>query len=219
MTIWGNVIDKRLQYRFMVAEGIEKEAINPEDNLRYAGRISWAFWEPETGWFNQGTYLGKKRVLTVGVGMDFQEDLRYGTKKEDYSAWTVDLLVDTPTGPGGAVTLEASYVNLQNGPNALNYTYLTRGDDADIFSLKAGYLLPMSIFDFGKLQPFVHYERIDVDDKKATDIYGFGFNFFIKGHANKLSFDLTYLEQEEESHGTRPVQDHLIATFQVAIGF
>ncbi len=216
--LWGNILDKRLQYRLMVAEGIGKEEINPDDNYRYAGRISWAFWEPETSWFNKGTYLGQKSILTVGVGIDMENDLRYAGRKEDYLAWTLDLHLDTRLKKQGAITMEASYVHLENGPNALNYTHLVRGDDADIIGVQAGYLLPQKVLGT-RIQPFAHYERIDVSHKDATNIYGIGFNCFIKDQANKLSIDITWLDQENEFFGPRPVQDHLILTLQMAVGF
>ncbi len=217
--LWGNILDKKLQYRLMVAEGIGKESMNPDDNLRYAGRLSWYFYEPETGWFNKGTYLGKKKVLALGFGADYQGDLRYGTGSHDYSAWTIDLHWDHPLGPkGGAVTLEASYTSLSNGPNSINYTYLRQGDDADLFSIKSGYLIPGKIGP-GEIQPFLHIERIDVDGKDDTNVLGFGFNYFIKGQANKLSIDATWVDQEDEQLLPYPVQDHFILTFQVAVGF
>ncbi len=217
--LWGNVLGKRLQYRFMVAKGIDKDTMNPDDNPRYAGRLSWSFFEPETSWFNKGTYLGKKRVLALGMGFDMQNDLVYDGSRHDYSAWTVDVHWDYPLDPsGGAITMEAAYINVNSGPNSLNYTNLKQGDDADIVSVKSGYILPGKV-GVGRVQPFIHYERIGVDNKDSTNIYGLGVNYFLKGQANKLSVDLTYVDQEEEKSSPFPVQDHLILTFQVAAGF
>ena len=60
LTLWGNPLDGRLQYRVMISEGVEGNA-NPEDNLRFVGRVSVSLLEPETGWFNKGTYLGEEK--------------------------------------------------------------------------------------------------------------------------------------------------------------
>ncbi|MEZ4602216.1 MAG: hypothetical protein R2861_02045 [Desulfobacterales bacterium] len=60
VTFWGNVIDDKFQYRLMMGEGVEDKVVNPDDTLRFAGRMSFNLFDPETGWFNAGTYLGKK---------------------------------------------------------------------------------------------------------------------------------------------------------------
>jgi len=199
----------------MMAEGAEDGASNPDDNPRFAGRVSASLLEPETDWFNQGTYLGKKRVLSIGAGIDTQDNLVLNGREQDYSAWTADIFFD-----GGGFTVEAAYIGIENGPNPINFTRMSAGDDMAIISVKAGYLLPGEIF-FGPVQPFVHFETVDVDGRDDTDIYGFGINHFIKGPANKLSLDLTYLDQERETKtpGAPPVQDHLVVTFQMAAGF
>ena len=78
------------------------------------GRLSISLLEPETSWFNKGTYLGKKKVLSLGFGMDRQDDLTLaGNKSQDNTVWTVDAFFDHPVG-GGAVTLEAAYIDIDN---------------------------------------------------------------------------------------------------------
>lgn len=215
LALWGNVMEDRFQYRFMIAEGIEGSTVNPDDSPRFVGRVSASLMEPETDWFNQGTYLGKKNVLSIGIGVDTQDNLVLNERNQDYTAWTGDIFYD-----GGGLTVEAAYIGVKNAPNAINFTHMSTGDDVAIISVKAGYLLPGEII-FGQVQPFIHYENVNVDGKGDTNIFGAGFNHFIKGHANKLSLDLTYLDQEEETTtlGVPPVQDHLVVTFQMAAGF
>ncbi|MBW1962802.1 MAG: hypothetical protein JRH18_24210 [Deltaproteobacteria bacterium] len=219
VTLWGNIKDGLFQYRFMVAEGVESDSINPDDNLRIAGRISISPFDPETGWFNQGTYLGKKRVLSVGAGADYQQDLMFGSREDDYSAWTLDAFYDQPIGTSGAFTFEGAYINIENGPNNITFTQLSSGDDGSIISLKAGYLFTDKLGP-GQIQPFAHWQYIDVDEsgKDNTNVYGFGLNYFLKGHANKISLDFAFVDQDEEVL-TQDVQDHFIFTFQLAAGF
>jgi len=134
-----------------------------------------------------------------------------------YFAWTADIHYDKPLSNGGAITAEAAYINIESGANSITYTQFGSGDDGAIYSLKAGYLFPGQI-GIGQLQPFAHYEYIDVDvsGKDDTSVYGIGLNYFFKGHANKLSFDVAYVDQEQ---ATASVQDHLAVTFQIAVGF
>lgn len=218
-TLWGNINEGLIQYRFMVGEGVESDTTNPDDNLRFAGRVSVSLFEPETGWFNQGTYLGKKRVLSIGGGGDYQKDLIFGTREDDYSTWTVDLFYDQPLGTYGALTFEGAYIDINNGPNGITFTQFSPGDDGSIISLKAGYLLPGSLGP-GQIQPFGHWQYIDVDEsgKDGTNVYGFGLNYFIKGQANKISLDFTFVDQDEEILN-QDIQDHFIFTFQLAAGF
>ena len=38
--LWGNVMDDRFQYRFMLSGGIGDNDMNPGDHPRFAGRVS-----------------------------------------------------------------------------------------------------------------------------------------------------------------------------------
>ncbi len=215
-TLWGNLFKGMFQYRFMVGEGVENTAQNPDDNLRFAGRMSANLFEPETGWFNQGTYLGEKQILAIGLGADYQE-LVFGTQADDYFAWTADIHYDQPFNNGGALTAEIAYIDIENVANSVKYTQFASGDNGSIISAKAGYLFPGKL-GIGQLQPFAHYELISVDEtgKDDTQVYGLGLNYFFKGHANKLSLDVTSVDQDTE---TTSAQDHLLITFQLAVGF
>ncbi|PJA74340.1 hypothetical protein CO151_09960 [bacterium CG_4_9_14_3_um_filter_65_15] len=215
-TLWGNIGGGLVQYRVMVADGMDDAARNPGDNLRFAGRMSLALLEPETGWFNQGTYLGKQRVLSIGVGGDHQR-LAFDTGEEDYSSWTVDLHYDQPVGAGG-LTLTGSYIDIRNAPNAINFTAIAPAVEADVVSVRAGYLIPGDIGP-GRLQPFGRYEWIHVDDSDDdTHVGGLGLNYFLMGHANKLSVEATYVGQQRGETSTVPLQDHLVVTVQLAAG-
>jgi hypothetical protein len=215
-TLWGNIAGGRLQYRLMVADGINDETRNPGDNPRFAGRLSLSLFEPETDWFNQGTYLGERQVLSIGLGADSQR-LAFDTGEDDYLSWTADVHFDQPIGEGG-LTLEGSYVNIRNSPNSVNFTAIVPGVDADVASFKAGYLLPGRLGP-GRLQPFGHYEWIDVDDSDhATQVGGLGLNYFFKGHANKLTVEGTYVRQHAGNASPAGMRNHLVVTVQLAAG-
>jgi len=57
---------------------------------------------------------------------------------------------------------------------------------------------------------------VDETGKDDTQVYGLGFNYFFKGHANKLSIDVSSVDQGTE---TASVQDHRVVTIQIATGF
>jgi hypothetical protein len=213
LTLWGQPFRGRLQYRLMVAEGLEG-AKNPDDNLRLVGRLSLNLLEPETGWFNKGTYLGQKKVLALGLGFDAQQGLALaGAAIQDSRVWTADLFLDHPV-KTGAATVEASYSRIGHAAQAHNLSALAAGDDAGTGYVQAGYLFPQRMGP-GRLQPYLRYEAIAVDQKPGTVFYSGGFNYFAEGHEAKLSADFSFVDQEEETPTRR---DHGIITVQVAVG-
>jgi len=211
VTIWGNPFDGLIQYRFMVSEGVENDN-NPDDKLRFVGRVALNLLDPEKGWFNQGTYLGTKKVLSVSFGYDTQSGLTLnGVAGQDNRVWTADFFLDHPLGDG-AVTVEAAYIDIKNSTQTHNFSDLAAGDDAQNYYVQAGYLIPGEIGP-GRLQPYGRFETIDVDRKGATDFISVGSNYFIKGHNAKVSLDYTFVDQQNN----RP--DQSIVTLQIAVGY
>jgi hypothetical protein len=214
LTLWGNPLDGKLQYRLMMSEGVEG-VNNPEDNLRLAGRLALSLLEPETGWFNMGTYLGKKKVLSLGLGFQSQEDLTLGgVEGEDNQVWTADVFFDHPVG-AGAVTFEAAYIDIEDcsetQPQA--YTDLAAGDDATNWYFNVGYLIPGNVGP-GTVQPYFRYETVDVDEKNETDFWSGGVNYYMKGHNCKITGDYMHVDPDNDVK-----QDRDIFTLQFCIGF
>lgn len=208
VTLWGNVIDDKLQYRFMIGEGQESVTSNPDDNMRFAGRLSMNLFDTETSWFNKGTYLGKKKILAIGAGFDSQSDLILGGKKCNYEAYTGDVHLDLPMGDGIAVTAEAAYISIKNSVNGITWTALASGGDGDIVTTKAGILFA------GNIQPFAHYEKFMPDASGADDttVYGVGCNYYIKGLGNKLTAEWSVVDDDNDISVD-------ILTLQAAFGF
>ena len=219
VTLWGNILDDKLQYRFMVGDGEESRAKNPDDTMRFAGRLSYNFFDPETKWFNAGTYLGTKQVLALGIGTDYQKDMVLGGVEDDYSAWTVDLHYDQPLNNGDNLTFTASYIDISHCPNGVAWTSFSSGDDGHLISLKAGYFFGHKL-GLGKLQPFAHYQMISADKSADDDtsISTVGLNYYIKGVANKLTLGATFVDQDDEITDFR-LKDRTIITLQIAAGF
>lgn len=231
LTVWGNILEDKLQYRFMIGDGEDgdfmvgdgedaiKREKNPDDTMRYAGRLSYSVFEPETEWFNAGTYLGTKKVLSFGVGADTQRDLILDGKEQNYFAWTADVFYEQPLAGGDALTLTASYIDVSNVVNTITFTQMASGDDGSILALKAGYYLGTKIGP-GNLQPFGHYQLISSDEsgRDDTQVYGVGMNYYLKGAANKITLEGTFVDQDKEIAGDN-VQDETLVTLQFAVGF
>ena len=218
VVLWGNPFAGLLQYRFGISEGVEG-AENPDDSLRFTGRLSLNLLEPETSWFNQGTYLGKKKVLAIGAGFDRQDDLRLTTEQRDNTAWTVDIFFDHPVGEG-ALTVEAAYIDVKNVTQNLPFTRLVKGNDAHIYYIQGGYLIPGKIGP-GRIQPYFRYERLAVDEKSNTAFPSVGVNYYLTGHDAKLTLDWTLVDQREgvrNFQGNASGEDQNLITLQFQVG-
>lgn len=203
VVLWGNILDGMVQYRFMASEGQEGDK-NPEDRLRLAGRLSVSLLDPEVQWFNKGTYLGTKKVLSLGAGLDTQNDLQWAATgpSEDYQAWTVDLFFDYPIG-SGSITVEGAYVDMENAP----------GDtDATTWYVLSGFTIPRFV-DFVQVQPYFRFERFDREDSYYTNYVCGGLNFFVNGHAFKAVLDFTRAMHKSGA----PEQDSSLFTTQLQV--
>lgn len=121
---------------------------NPQDTHHvYQGYFSYNFFEPEANLlpYQVGTYLGTKRVLSVGTGFLYNQAGMYsrptsstvtvplpagadpfavvGTEKHAIKVFGVDAFFDTPLNKeaGTALTLYGVYYNLNFGPNYVRY--------------------------------------------------------------------------------------------------
>jgi hypothetical protein len=209
VTLWGNPFGGLFQYRLMVSEGVES-SINPDDNLRVVARGVLNLLEPETDWFNQGTYLGKKKVLSIGAAFDSQNNLTLNNEPgQDNFIWTVDAFFDHPVA-NGAVTAESAYIKLKNSTQPNSFAQLAPSDDADFFYIQAGYYFnaPVAV---GNIQPYFRYETVSVEQKDNTGIFSGGLNYYLKGHNAKISLDYTMIDYSE-------FENQNIFTVQLAVG-
>lgn len=193
VVVWGTPLNGRLQYRVGVMEGVEGAA-NPSDALRLAGRLAVQLLEPESTWFNRGTYLGTKRVLAFGFGLDRQDDLTAtGGPRFDSHAWTLDGFFDYPVGKG-AVTVEASVTGVEGLTQPLAVAGLVAGTDARIAYLNAGYVLPGQVGP-GRIQMFGRWERVDGEGDRDTSTPTFGANYLVRGHDFKVTTEWSQIDR------------------------
>jgi hypothetical protein len=162
----GYLAGKRLEYRVGAFQG-RRDRLS-RNSLRSAGHVQYAFLDTESGFFTTGTYLGKKKILTVGGGYDVQSD---------YKAFAGDIYFDRPIGSGGAVTIQGDFIHYDGGE-----TFdLPR---QNVFLVEGGYL-----FTKAKLMPWVKVEGQRFDAAGVTrgqnrdqNRYQLGLSYFHLGH-------------------------------------
>lgn len=223
LAVWGNLLDARLQYRVMVADGREDSYV-PKDRPRITTRVHYSFWEPEFNYGYLGTYLGTQKVLTVGAAYDMQSDVayaNYGGRSDikDYKAWTVDAFMEYPA-PSGVYTLSGAYFKYDTD-NAINGLDPDPGlgvnSDLKGWYVKGGYMLPGKV-GMGRLQFFARHEKSDYGVKTGLAEYydqkwtGVGANYYIDGQKLKVTFEYADVSFDTE-HPTNPaLQDYKQAT-------
>lgn len=207
--IWGNLFNKKLQYKLGATTGID-DVNTPSSDLRYTARVHLSLLDPESLPLYFGTYFGTKKVLTVGAGYQFEKDAVYGnmglqTLPKDYTAWTVDLFGEYPT-PAGTFTIGAAYLD-----SAFDDTYL--GGDPDPISMgldgekngyyvKVGYLLPNKIGPgqvqfFGRIENWSFANLNSVVDQEL-DWFGVGVNYYINGNDLRITLEWANNDFETE---------------------
>jgi hypothetical protein len=167
----GYLADDHLEYRAGVYSGFRAPGI--KNSFRFAGRAQYNFLDVEKGQFYPGTYFGKKKILSIGAGVDNQAD---------YTAYAADVFFDYPMGKGNGFTAQADYIRYDGGK-----TFPT----AALFKQDDFYVETGIFFGAPKLLPFVRYEiqnYLDVPNKGLNrtkyqggiGFYPYGSNFNIK---------------------------------------
>jgi len=105
-----------------------RDNVNRKDRPRITGRVQINFADAEDGFFYSGNYLGKKKILSIGGGIDYQQDVARGgtnavttapvsyTYQKDYFAWTGDATIDYPMG-GVVLAFQCAYMSGKNNPS------------------------------------------------------------------------------------------------------
>src|SRR6185369_13730299 len=93
---WGQFGIAKVSVGAFDVQGLTKG----DSDVLWAGRVQLDFWDPEGGYYLNGTYYGDKDLLAVGVAAQ--------TARGD-NAYSIDFLLDKKLANAGAVTVEAEY--------------------------------------------------------------------------------------------------------------
>jgi hypothetical protein len=168
----GYFLKDHLEYRIGAFQGVRDAASHR--GFRYAGRVQYNVLDPEVGFFYTGTYLGKKRVVSIGGAFDHQSD---------YDAYDVDVFVDHPFG-AGAVTAQFDYNRLDGG------ALLRALPKQDNLLLELGYLIVAA-----KLTPFVQVTNRNLVDNSRGDEtrISLGGSYWWAGHNATIKAAYTHI--------------------------
>jgi len=178
----GLLLDNHIEYRAGLFQGLRKPQTAPammagatgdvasQNMFRFAGRIQVNLLDAETGFFYAGTYLGKKKILSVGGALDMQSS---------YHHWAVDGFLDMPVGPG-TLTAQVNFSKWNGGTfipvNAT--TMAPQLPNQTALMAEAGYR-----FDAFPIAPIVKFEQQNFANSDAANTrFGGGLAYFPYGH-------------------------------------
>lgn len=156
----------------------------------YAGYFKYDFLDKESDKlpYFVGTYLGSKKVFSVGAGFFHHPNaLAVNTldNRENVSHFALDAFYDAPLNDELAISALGAYYNYKFG-------------DTDGFA--SGGLVPSSgnilhsqvglLFRKAKLMPYLTYssQNLDVTPDTSNEL-GLGLNYFINGHFAKITLE------------------------------
>ncbi|VAW83103.1 phosphate-selective porin O and P [hydrothermal vent metagenome] len=226
VAMWGNLLDAKIQYRVMIADGREGDEV-AQDSPRMTARLHWSLLDPEYDYGYRGTYLGTRKVLTLGVAYDRQDKVAYADwnnrrDAKDYKAWTADIFFEYPT-TVGAVTASAAYMDYSVG-DAINQApdpTLPVNSELSGGYLKLGFLLPGKQ-GIGRLQLFTRHEKLDYGISNGyydNTWNSIGANYYISGQQLKVSFEYAKIDYKRQHPTVAALRDYNQATLGLQLIF
>lgn len=148
------------------------ETAGDKDKLMYAGRVQYAFWDAEPGYYGTGNYFGAKDILTIGIaGRQKTDGVVSTTDVGDYSSYSIDFLMEKKGVGPGTLSLEAAYYDYDTDD-------VFEAEEGDAYYVGAGYLFDTPV-GWGKFMPFLRYQEFDSDANVKTDRTDIGVNYVI----------------------------------------
>jgi hypothetical protein len=202
VAVWGNVVHDRFQYRADMMEG--RKAVSsetaPKSNFRYTARGHVSLLDPESDYGYKGTYLGEKKVLTIGAAYQFEPNVAYDdtvTKAavKSYRGWTVDGFAEYPLMGLGTATLSGAYekVDFDDAHTTIHPDLGAVGLNGakNGWYVKAGYMLPkLPLQVFGRAEKW-RFAMLNNVYNQGVDWVGGGANYYIWGQSLKLTAEVS----------------------------
>jgi hypothetical protein len=150
----GLVAGGHVEYRLGLFQGFRVSEVPGPPSMvgglnffRFAARVQVNILDAEPGFFHAGTYLGAKKVLSIGGFYDVQKSYKY---------FGGDFFLDLPVGPG-ILTAQVDVVRWDGG------TFIPSLPKHTAYMAEVGFL-----FGSIMLSPIFRYERL-VGQSLATD--------------------------------------------------
>jgi len=189
----GLVLGAHVEYRVGMFQGVRlgpvpaststKAVAGALNFFRVAARLQANVLDGDPNYFHQGTYLGEKKILSVGAFYDFQDE---------YYFRGVDVLVDVPAGPV-IITAQADLVQWTGGH------FVKELKPGSSIMAEAGVLVrPVMLGPFGRVE-FLDNEHVTATEPQEQR-YGGGLSFWPFGHNANLKAFFTSVHRRPAPH-------------------
>jgi hypothetical protein len=161
-------------------------------NNIFEGYFKYNLWDNESTKlpYFVGTYLGKKKVLSIGAGFFNHPNGMYDSESgghQSVSHYAVDAFLDMPV-DGGALNI---YGALQSFNYGANYISRWAGTGTSIYG-QIGYYLN----DF-KIMPYLASSRSSLEGAPdPITTFDLGINYYINGHHAKITGEYHYIGKD-----------------------
>lgn len=159
---------------------------DPVGNSVIEGYFRYNFWDKESTKlpFAVGTYLGGKKVFSIGAGFFAHPNGMYNEQTGDHNSVShlaLDAFLDMPTSNGNAINAYAAFMKFDYGED---YVSRWAGTGTALYA-QVGYYMKQA-----KLMPYIaiqngSYDGL-ADNISATDI---GMNYYVNGHNCKITLE------------------------------
>jgi hypothetical protein len=182
---WGDFYGGKLK---LAGGGFDGASATGNKNVIGAARIQVDLWDPEKGYYLNGTYYGGKNLLAIGAAVQAQSAVVAGQPVN--KATSADFLLERKLPDGSVITFESEFANYDRlGGYSARYT-----SDKGAYAL-ASYLFPKPVGP-GKFEILGKYAnarfssgitKADIPfNQKTTE---FNFNYVLKDfNARIMSF-------------------------------
>jgi hypothetical protein len=202
VTIWGDVLNGMVKYYVGVYDGFGDHNVNEaldspdDDNLAYGIRVQFTptmlGFQGEKGYLVKETYLGKKNVLSVGVGY-YASKLSLGGEDYDTKSWTIDANWEQKFGVFIPKVMAAYTYHDPDDPDVI--------DNIQVYTVKAGVLYDQNLW-LGKPGIYVKYQKVDFDLKGASDwepsMWAIAVPYYLADQNAKIVLQYNYYDNDDE---------------------
>lgn len=177
--------------------GALSETAGRKDKPMYAGRVQYAFWDSEPGYYGTGNYFGAKDILTVGIsGKQKTDGAVSATGVGDYTNVSIDLLMEKKNVGPGTLSLEAAYYDYDTDK-------VFTSEQGKAYYVGTGYLFNQQV-GWGKFMPFARYQEFDADNNVKTERIDVGVNYVIAPYNALISAEYQQTDVSGSGSTTLP---------------
>jgi hypothetical protein len=201
-----NANENRLEFRGMVSQGVKiPDADDPvagvtrnagKNNPRLTGFLQYNFLDGDSGYVFNGQYFGKKRILAVALGGDYQQLDITGAKDNPYFGTSATLFAAMPLkGPdpkgGDEVVGQVAYYHYHGGG----------GPPASALAKRNAFLGELSYYNkAAKFSLFGQYQGLFSDGLSFpantidTRVYAGGLKYFLAEQLANITLQYSYTQ-------------------------